>query len=190
LFQDFESGFSSTDKGYVSGRNKLERSSSKYWTQAVGNKPFFAMDGQRMTLRGPGYALDSSGNPTIKTVGIVFGNDVPCELDVRNLMICDMKIMGFHTSHRWGLITPSCAVSGIVISLAAITEWKCQKHSTISAKICAMKTAPSAILRMMPSGLREEGVHPRCGTDVDFVGRHMLRIGPLSRLNLNMFQGT
>lgn len=55
-----------------------------------------------MTLRGPGYALDSSGNPTIKTVGIVFGNDVPCELDVRNLMICDMTIMGFHTSHRWG----------------------------------------------------------------------------------------
>ncbi|MBZ4359325.1 hypothetical protein LAM19_24045, partial [Mycobacterium tuberculosis] len=38
----------------------------------------------------------------ICTAGVVIGNELLCELDVRNLMICDMMITGFQTSHRWG----------------------------------------------------------------------------------------
>jgi hypothetical protein len=190
LFQDFESGFSSTDKGYVSGRNKLERSSSKYWTQAVGNKPFFAMDGQRMTLRGPGYALDSSGNPTIKTVGIVFGNDVPCELDVRNLMICDMKITGFHTNHRWGTYyTFMCGFRDCYFS-------RCYNGMEV----------PEAFYNFGEDMRYENCTFGNIANDAFWIkgggsspwiaGRMILLVGiccvlvRFPRLNLNMFQGT
>ncbi|HEB4944108.1 TPA: hypothetical protein R0J09_004829 [Klebsiella quasipneumoniae] len=101
-FQVANQAYPQLTKAMFQAETSWKGAASTYWNQAIGKNPFISLDGQVITLRGPGYRLDESGNPTLKTTGIIFGNDVMCELDVRNLTICDMKITGFHTSHRWG----------------------------------------------------------------------------------------
>ncbi|HGE6484103.1 TPA: phage tail protein [Klebsiella variicola] len=101
-FQVANQAYPQLTKAMFQAETSWKGATSKYWNQAIGKNPFISLDGQVINLRGPGYRLDESGNPTLKTTGIIFGNDVMCELDVRNLTICDMKITGFHTSHRWG----------------------------------------------------------------------------------------
>ncbi|HHS9710820.1 TPA: hypothetical protein ACTW9I_005133, partial [Raoultella planticola] len=101
-FQVANQAYPQLTKAIFQAETSWKGATSKYWNQAIGKNPFISLDGQVITLRGPGYRLDESGNPTLKTTGIIFGNDVTCELDVRNLTICDMNIIGFHTSHRWG----------------------------------------------------------------------------------------
>ncbi|HEB4939863.1 TPA: hypothetical protein R0J09_000424, partial [Klebsiella quasipneumoniae] len=162
---------------------------SKYLTQAVGNKPFFAMDGQRMTLRGPGYALDSSGNPTIKTVGIVFGNDVPCELDVRNLMICDMKITGFHTNHRWGTYyTFMCGFRDCYFSRCyngmEVPEAFYNFGEDMRYENCTFGNIANDAF-----WIKGGGEFTLEGVKTDFVSRHMLRIGPLSPVEFKYVSG-
>ncbi|MHB5754838.1 hypothetical protein ACYCAP_18000 [Klebsiella pneumoniae] len=182
--------FPQLTKAMYQAETSWKGATSKYWNQAVGNKPFFAMDGQRMTLRGPGYALDSSGNPTIKTVGIVFGNDVPCELDVRNLMICDMKITGFHTSHRWGTYyTFMCGFRDCYFSRCyngmEVPESFYNFGEDMQYQHCVFGNIENDAFWIKGGGeFTLDG-----GTDVDFVGRHMLHIGPLSPVEFKYVSG-
>lgn len=182
--------FPQLTKAMYQAETSWKGATSKYWNQAVGNKPFFTMDGQRMTLRGPGYALDSSGNPTIKTVGIVFGNDVPCELDVRNLMICDMKITGFHTSHKWGTYyTFMCGFRDCYFSRCyngmEVPESFYNFGEDMQYQHCVFGNIENDAFWIKGGG----EFTLDCGTDVDFVGRHMLHIGPLSPVEFKYVSG-
>ena len=64
--------------------------------QAIGNKVIHAGDGGRLTIRGPGFA------DGLERFGIIFGNDVPSELDVRDCSVEDVNIIGFRNSHTLG----------------------------------------------------------------------------------------
>ncbi|HEB4944784.1 TPA: hypothetical protein R0J09_005539, partial [Klebsiella quasipneumoniae] len=135
-------------------------------------------------------ALDSSGNPTIKTVGIVFGNDVPCELDVRNLMICDMTIMGFHTSHRWGTYyTFMCGFRDCYFSRCyngmEVPESFYNFGEDMQYQHCVFGNIENDAFWIKGGG----EFTLDCGTDVDFVGRHMLHIGPLSPVEFKYVSG-
>lgn len=181
--------FTQLTKAMYQAETSWKGAPSLYLNQAVGNKPFFAMDGQRMTLRGPGYALDSSGNPTIKTVGIVFGNDVPCELDVRNLMICDMKITGFHTNHRWGTYyTFMCGFRDCYFSRCyngmEVPEAFYNFGEDMRYENCTFGNIANDAF-----WIKGGGEFTLEGVKTDFVGRHMLRIGPLSPVEFKYVSG-
>ncbi|CAM7533310.1 hypothetical protein KLVAMA180M_22585 [Klebsiella variicola subsp. variicola] len=142
-----------------------------------------------MKLRGPGYALDSSGNPTIKTVGIVFGNDVLCELDVRNLTICGMKITGFHTSHRWGTYyTFMCGFRDCYFSRCyngmEVPEAFYNFGEDMRYENCTFGNIANDAF-----WIKGGGEFTLEGVKTDFVGRHMLRIGPLSPVEFKYVSG-
>lgn len=69
--------------------------------QATGRGGMTCIGGE-INLIGPGVRLDANGNPTVKTYGIVFGNDTPCDMDVRDTWIEKVNVIGFYCSHRWG----------------------------------------------------------------------------------------
>lgn len=64
--------------------------------QVIGNKAIHAGDGGRITIRGPGFA------DGLERFGIIFGNDIPSELDVRDCSVEDVNIIGFRNSHTLG----------------------------------------------------------------------------------------
>lgn len=51
-FRISNQNFPQLTKAMYQAETSWKGATSKYWNQAVGNKPFFAMDGQMMTLRG------------------------------------------------------------------------------------------------------------------------------------------
>lgn len=65
--------------------------------QVIGNKCITALDGGRITLRGPGFP-----DTSVEKFGVILGNDVATELDVRDCSVEDMNIFGFQTSHILG----------------------------------------------------------------------------------------
>ncbi|HHS9706489.1 TPA: hypothetical protein ACTW9I_000678 [Raoultella planticola] len=70
--------------------------------QATGRCGLDCIGGE-INLIGPGIEADGSGNPTVFTTGIVIGNDAPCDLDARDVFVRKLNIIGFHTTHEWGI---------------------------------------------------------------------------------------
>lgn len=94
--------FSQLTKSMFQAETSWAGAVSKFLNQVIGNRPILCSDGGRVTLRGPGYRPDGSGAPTLVSAGLVLGNEISTEMDVRELTVTDMNITGFHTSHRWG----------------------------------------------------------------------------------------
>ncbi|HGK3755025.1 TPA: hypothetical protein ACJ12F_005554, partial [Klebsiella pneumoniae] len=188
-FRISNQNFPQLTKAMYQAETSWKGATSKYWNQAVGNKPFFAMDGQMMTLRGPGYGLDLSNNPTITTAGVVIGNELLCELDVRNLMICDMMITGFHTSHRWGTYyTFMCGFRDCYFSRCyngmEVPEAFYNFGEDMRYENCVFGNMENYAF-----WIKGGGEFTLEGVKTDFVGRHMLRIGPLSPVEFKYVSG-
>ncbi|WP_323104815.1 hypothetical protein [Klebsiella variicola] len=188
-FQVANQNFPQLTKAMFQAETSWKGATSKYWNQAIGKNPFISLDGQVITLRGPGYRLDGDGNPTLKTTGIIFGNDVVCELDVRNLTICDMNIIGFHTSHRWGTYyTFMCGFRNCNFSRCwngmEVPETFYNFGEDMRYEDCTFGNIANDAF-----WIKGGGEFTLEGVKTDFVGRHMLHIGPLSPVEFKYVSG-
>ncbi|QBQ78975.1 tail spike protein [Escherichia phage vB_EcoM_KWBSE43-6] len=151
--------------------------------QVIGNKVINSGDGGRITLRGPGF---SDGVPRI---GVILGNDVTTDKDVRDCSVEDMNIFGFDASHTLGGYFTfmagfrNCNFSrcNVGMRLPNITGNAGERMWYDS---CTFGNMTSHALHVFGAG-----TYSLVNTSIDFIGGDMFHYGSDSSVSIEFISG-
>lgn len=172
----------------VSGLTKAMMQSNTSWpsgplNQAIGNKVIFAKDGNRITLRGPGF---SDG---ILRKGIILGNDLATDLDVRDCSVEDVNVFGFYASHTLGgnftfmagfrnCNFSRCNIGNYVPSIVGNAGERMWYDS------CTFGNISSHAMQYFGAG-----TYTLINTSIDFIGGDMFHFGPECATSIEFLSG-
>lgn len=145
--------------------------------------------GGEIDIRGPGYALDTDGNPTISTSGITFGNLVACNLDCRDAAIRNVNVIGFRNALKWGTYNTfmcglrDCNLSRCYDGLVTPTPLSNSGERMWLDNVTVGNMANDAFVG------NSSGKYTLTNCSIDFIGRDAFHCGPKSSVCYEMLSG-